>query len=126
MTSSTIIWTRAGATAQLTHVTFESSTDNLNYTPLGNGTAAASSRMLNGLSLPLSQHVYIRARGSYRTGANNASESIVESVRDAFITLPPAPTQVVSRKLHGGAPFDIDSAAHRQLRDRMPQRRREQ
>ena len=30
-------------------------------------------------------------------------------MRNAFITPPPAPTQVVSRKLHGGAgPFDIN------------------
>ncbi len=126
VTSSTIIWTRGGASAQFTRVTFESSTDNLNYTPLGNGTAAGSSWTLSGLSLPLSQHVYIRARGSYRTGANNASESIAESVRDAFITLPPTPTQVVSRKLHSGAPFDIPLPLSGQLRDRMPRRRREQ
>ena len=93
VTSSTIIWTRGGASTQLTRVTFESSTDNLNYTPLGNGTAAGSSWTLSGLSLPTSQHVSIRARGYYRTGANNASESIAESVRDAFITLPPMPTR---------------------------------
>ena len=107
VTSSTIIWTRSGASAQLTRVTFESSTDNVNYTPLGNGIAAGSSWTLSSLSLPTGQHVYIRARGYYRTGSNNASESIAESVRDAFITLPPMPTQVVSRKLHSGAPFDI-------------------
>jgi uncharacterized delta-60 repeat protein len=106
-TSSTIIWTRSGASAQLTRATFESSTDNVTYSPLGNGTAAGSNWTLNGLSLPTNQHFYLRARGYYRTGSRNGSESITESVRDAFITPPPMPTQVVSRKVHGGTPRDI-------------------
>jgi uncharacterized delta-60 repeat protein len=106
-TSSTIIWTRGGASAQCTRATFESSTDNVTYSPLGNGTAAGSNWTLSGLNLPTNQHFYLRARGYYRTGSRNGSESITESVRDAFITPPPMPTQVVSRKMHGGTPRDI-------------------
>ena len=113
VTQTTITWTRGGSSPQFTRVTFESSTDNVNYTPLGNGTAAGSNWTLTGLNLPTGQNIYIRARGYYRSGYYNGSESITESVRNAFITLPPTPTQVVSRKMHGGAPFDINSAAHR-------------
>ena len=105
---TTVTWMRGGSSQQFTRVTFESSTDNVNYTPLGNGTAVGSNWTLTGLSLPLGQDIYIRARGYYRSGYFNASESITESVRNAFITLAPTPAAVVSRKLHGGVPFDIN------------------
>ena len=55
----------------------------MNYTPLGNGTAAGSNWTLTGLSLPTGQNIYIRARGYYRSGFANGSGSIVESVRNA-------------------------------------------
>ena len=86
VTQTTITWTRGGSSPQFTRVTFESSTDNVNYTPLGNGTAAGSNWTLTGLSLPTGQNIYIRARGYYRSGYYNGSESITESVRNAFIT----------------------------------------
>ena len=85
VTQTTITWTRGGSSPQFTRVTFESSTDNVNYTPLGNGTAAGSNWTLTGLSLPTGQNIYIRARGYYRSGYFNGSESITESVRNAFI-----------------------------------------
>ena len=106
-TPTTVTWTRGGSSPQFTRVTFESSTDNVNYTPLGNGTASGSNWTLTGLSLPIGQNFYIRARGYYRSGYLNGSESITESVRNAFIAPAPTPTQVVSRKLHGGTPCDI-------------------
>jgi hypothetical protein len=59
---------------------------------LGNGTSAGSNWILTGLSLPTGQNIYIRARGYYRSGENNASESITESVRNAFIIATPTPT----------------------------------
>ena len=80
----------------------------MNYTPLGNGTAAGSNWTLTGLSLPIGQNFYVRARGYYRSGYLNGSESLTESVRNVFFKPPPAPTQVVSRKLHNGVPFDIN------------------
>ena len=64
-------------------MTFEYSTDNVSYTPLGDGTAAGSNWTLTGLSLPTGQNFYIRARGYYRSGEYNGSESITESVRNA-------------------------------------------
>ncbi len=86
VTQTTITWTRGGSSAQFTRVTFESSTDNVNYTPLGNGTAAGSNWILTGLSLPIGQNIYIRARGYYRGGFFNGSESITESVRNVFLS----------------------------------------
>jgi hypothetical protein len=107
VTQSTITWTRRGSSAQLTRVTFESSTDNVNYTPLGNGTAAGSNWTLTGLSLPTAQNFYIRARGYFRGGFANGSESITESVRNVF--LPEVPlVSVVSRKIHGATAFDVN------------------
>ena len=85
VTQTTVTWTRGGSSPQLTRVTFESSTDNVAYTPLGNGTAAGSNWTLAGLNLPTGQNIYIRARGYYSGGLHNASESMTESVRNAFI-----------------------------------------
>ena len=42
VTQTTITWTRGGSSPQFARVTFESSTDNVNYTPLGNGTASGA------------------------------------------------------------------------------------
>ncbi len=108
VTQTTVTWARAGSSPQLGRATFEYSTDNVNYTPLGNGTASGSNWTLTGLSLPISQNFYIRARGYYRGSFLSASESITESVRNRFISPAPTPTQVVSRKLHNGVPFDIN------------------
>ena len=53
-------------------MTFEYSTDNVNYTSLGNGTATGSNWTLTGLNLPNGQNIYIRARGFYRSGDTTA------------------------------------------------------
>ena len=84
-TLNTVTLSRGGASAQLTRVTFEYSTDNANYTSLGNGSFTGNAWTLSGLDLPNRQNFYIRARGFYRTGENNGSESIAESVRNVFL-----------------------------------------
>ena len=91
VTPTTVTWTRGGSSPQFTRVTFESSNDNVTYTPLGNGIASGSDWTLTGLSFPTGQNFYIRARGYYRSGDSNGSESITESVRNAFF-VPPAIT----------------------------------
>src|SRR5205823_1732860 len=87
-TQTTITWTRGGSSPQFTRVTFEYSTDNVTYTPQGNGTASGSNWTLTGLNLPTGQNFYIRARGYYNTGNFNGSESIMESVQNAFLAGP--------------------------------------
>src|SRR6185295_5937057 len=88
VSQSSVAWTRGGSSAQFTRVTFESSPDNVTYTSLGSGTLAGSNWTLTGLSLPTGQNIYIRARGYCRGGALNGSESIQESVRNAFLASP--------------------------------------
>jgi hypothetical protein len=107
VTPSTILWARSGSSSQLARTAFEYSTDNVTYTPLGAGTPAGggSDWILTGLSFTSGQSFYIRARGYYSSGTENGSESIAELVRNVFLL--PAPSTVVSRKLHGATPFDI-------------------
>jgi hypothetical protein len=107
-TQTTVTWTLGGSSPQFTRVPFEYSTDNVNYTPLGNGTATGSNWTLTGLNLPTGQNFYIRARGYYSSGQDNGSESTTESVRNAFLGGAPMAQSAFSRKVHGGAgTFDI-------------------
>ena len=93
VTQHIITWNRAGSSPQFARVTFEYSTDNVSYSALGNGTAAGSNWSLSGLNLPIAQTFYIRARGYHRGGLDNGSESIAETVRNAFLTgAEPTPT----------------------------------
>ena len=108
VTQSAITWALDGSSPQFTRVIFESSTDNVNYTFLGNGAPSGTSWNLTGLNLPTGQNFYIRARGYYRSGRNNGSESITDSVRNAFLTEEVPITSAASRKVHGVAgTFDI-------------------
>src|SRR6267378_3497563 len=84
VTQTTITWTRGGSSPQFARVTFEYSPDNVSYTPLGNGTAVGSNWTLTGLNLPTGVNFYIRAHGYYSSGYTNGSESLTESVWNAF------------------------------------------
>ena len=80
----------------------------MTYSSLGNGTYASNAWTLGGLNLPNAQNFYIRARGFYRTGENDGSESIAESVRNVFLH-EVSVANVVSRKVQGAAgAFDIN------------------
>jgi len=83
-----ITWTLGGSAPQYSRVTFESSSDNQNYTFLGEGTAIGDTWTLKGLSFPIEENLYVRARGYYRGGIDNSSDSVIESVRNAFIHRP--------------------------------------
>ncbi|MBI3850885.1 MAG: delta-60 repeat domain-containing protein [Verrucomicrobia bacterium] len=89
VTQTTVTWILGGSSPQFTRVTFEDSADGVNYNFLGNGTATGNNWTLTGLNLSIGQNLYIRARGYYRSGRHNGSESITESVRNVFLTLPP-------------------------------------
>jgi uncharacterized delta-60 repeat protein len=87
VTPPTIFWERSGAAPQLSRVTFERSSDGINYTFLGNGTriGASNTFALFSQNLPVQQNLYVRARGYYRGSYLAGSESITESVRNAFM-----------------------------------------
>ena len=87
--SGTIAWLRSGAGPEVGRVTFESSPDGAGYTALGSGTRIAGGWQLTGQSLPISQNLFIRARGYYATGVRNGSGSIVESVRNVYLAQQP-------------------------------------
>ena len=116
VTQTTITWTRGGSSPQFTRVTFEYSNDNVSYVPLGTGTASGSNWAVTGLSLPTGQNIYIRARGYYRSGYLNGSESITESVRNAFNPVPTTPPVIIggpnlSASATVGQPFVYQIAA---------------
>ena len=92
VTQTTITWTLGGSSLQFTRVPLEYSADNVTYTSLGNGTATGNNWILTGLNLPAGQNIYIRARGYYRCGFSNGSESTMESVRNAFLNGGASPT----------------------------------
>ena len=106
---TSVTWTRAGSSPLLFRASFESSIDGVNYNPLGSGSGSGSNWTLTGLNLPFAQNFYVRARGHYRSGSENGSENIVESVRNVFLAAAPLQiTTAVSRKTHGGAgDFDV-------------------
>jgi hypothetical protein len=95
VTQTMVNWMVGGSSPQFRRVPFEYSSDNVAYTPLGDGTESGSNWTLTGLNLPSGQNFYVRARGHYRGGGKNAYDSATESVRNAFIagsTPTPTPT----------------------------------
>jgi uncharacterized delta-60 repeat protein len=89
-TRTSLTWTRTGAAPQLARVTFERSTDGVNYTFLGQGTRVGTTGefTLTGQNIATQQNLYIRARGSYLGGNLTSSESANESVRNIFLPSP--------------------------------------
>ncbi len=84
---TTITWDRSSASPEVDRVTFELSTDGINYTALATPTRIAGGWQLPGQDLPTRQNIFVRARGFYSTGESDGSDSIAESVRNAFISL---------------------------------------
>ena len=97
VTQNGVAWMRGGSSTQFSRVRFESSNDNIAYTPLGEGTRSGSNWNLSGLNLPIGANTYIRARGYYGTGNDVSSESVQEVVRQAFFTeAAPIPTTLAN------------------------------
>src|SRR6266567_2850113 len=84
---TTITWYRSGTSPEVDRVTFELSTDGINYAALATPTRIAGGWQLPGQDLPTRQNIFVRARGFYSTGESAGSDSIAESVRNAFISL---------------------------------------
>jgi hypothetical protein len=104
ITQTGVTWTRSGSSPQFSRVTFEDSIDGINYNFLGNATPSGSNWILNCLNLSTGQNIYIRARGYYRSGIYNGSESIQEYVRNTFLTPGPAISGTVTYGNAIGAP----------------------
>lgn len=100
--STTVTWSRGGASPEFSRVTFELSTDGFTYAPLGEGTPITDGWQLTGISLPQHQNLFIRARGFYATGAGNGAGSFVESVRHAFVTVACITLSINPATLPGG------------------------
>ena len=96
VTKTSVTWTRTGSSPQLSRVTFEDSPDGVSYNFLGHGTATGNNWTLTGLNFSIQQNLFIRARGFYRSGSVNGSESIQESVRNVFLSATPTPTPTPS------------------------------
>jgi uncharacterized delta-60 repeat protein len=82
-TGTALVWSNLFASPEIARLIFELSTDGVNYTSLGTASPPPSqsltvSWILDGLSLPLSQRLFIRARGFYQTGQVTGSSSILE------------------------------------------------
>ena len=107
VTRTAIIWTRGSSSPQFSQVSFESSADNVKYSFLGDGISLGSNWVLSGLDLPTGENFYVRARGYYSSASDNGSESIAETVRNAFLHEVPL-TSVGSRKVHGETAFDVN------------------
>jgi uncharacterized delta-60 repeat protein len=76
-TGSTVTWLRGRTSPEVWRVTFEHSSDGINWSSLGNGTRIAGGWQLTGLSLPYNQNHWVRVRGY----ASSSPFSLYESVR---------------------------------------------
>jgi uncharacterized delta-60 repeat protein len=90
VTRTGVTWTLGGSSPQLTRVTFEYSTDSVNYVPLGNAIVSGNKWSLTGLNLQTGQNIYVRARGYYQTGGLGTSGNIMESVKNAYLASMPS------------------------------------
>lgn len=97
---TSVRWTRGGPASQFSRVNFEYSASGVDYSPLGDGTPVGPDWALTGISLPPDTAFFIRARGSFRSGLSNGSESANEAVKrfvpGAQAGASPSPTPIPS------------------------------
>ena len=83
-----VTWTRTGTAPEVQQVTFDLSADGTNFTTLGTPLWVTNGWRLGGLSLPVGQNFFIRARGRSISGRYSGSSGLIESVAQ-FWQLPP-------------------------------------
>ncbi len=88
MDGESITWTRMGTAPEVQQVTFEQSMNGANFAMLGYATWVTNGWRLGGLSLPVGQNFFIRARGRSISGRYSGSSGLIESVAQ-FWQLPP-------------------------------------
>ena len=74
---SEIDWFRGGSGPEVINVTFDASTDGVNFTPLGAATRTTLGWQASGLNLPINS--VVRARGFLAAGQYNGSPSYLEA-----------------------------------------------
>jgi len=79
-----VTWLRTGSGPEVDRVTFEQSMDGVTWTALGNGARIPGGWRLEGLSLPIAQSGYLRARGYDNPDCK--STSIHESIRQFYVS----------------------------------------
>ncbi len=82
-TGKSVTWLRAGCGPEVDRVTFEQSMDGATWTALGNGTRIWGGWRLSGLTLPIGQFGYLRARGYC---SDYISTSIHESIKQFYVS----------------------------------------
>jgi len=92
-------WSRGGSGPEIEQVTFELSPDGSAYSSLGNANRVSNGWRLGGVSLPVGDNFYVRARGRAIGGEFAGSSSLLESVAQ-FYRPPPL---LGSAILSGGA-----------------------
>jgi uncharacterized delta-60 repeat protein len=75
---SSIAWLRGGTAPEVEQVSFDFSTNGMEWTAIGNAYRTGSGWELSGVTLPASG--LLRARGRSSAGLNNGSSSIIEQV----------------------------------------------
>jgi len=110
-------WSRSGSAPEIEQVTFEASTDGVNYTLLGGAERVSGGWQLTGLSLPPDQNFLLRARGRATGGNLNGSSGLIESVGQFFfaVKIPGARAmkeEVLAELIAVGATVAEPEAAH--------------
>ena len=81
---TTITWLRSGASPEVEFLTFERSSNQTDWTPLGSAARISGGWELTGLTL--TGQNYLRARGIAKGGYVNASSSLIESIAHVDLT----------------------------------------
>lgn len=111
-----VLWSRHETQPDVWRVTFEESSDGLAWTEMGAGVRTANGWLLSGLTLPIGQNRYIRARGySMASGTKNGS-SVYEFVMPYVLQLPvvatgwATPTGMTSATINGSVSHTSNTA----------------
>jgi len=84
-----VTWARTGSAPEVEQVTMEQSTDGVSYCMLGRAERVQGGWRRSGLSLPVGQTFYVRARGRTTGGIFNGSSGLVESSAQFYRLAPP-------------------------------------
>lgn len=93
---SEVTWTLTGSSPQFARVEMECSTDGVTWTNLGHCAWSNGAWRLANASLPLYQVCYVRAVGVQPCGCFNASESVLETTRQFYLTPRVVPSIVIT------------------------------